>query len=455
MKDFLIKYSPFFVQNILISFYNTFLYKRRHAGKYKDFFHYYSELDNGDLEETKAKQNRKLEDFLDYACTYSSWYKSYKGLRLKEFPILEKEDIIKNLNTISTIPEYKGIKSLTGGTTGASLKVIYTYEDMQERFAILDSFRSKYGYRLGKRTAWFSGKNLINKHDILRERYYKDDLINHIRFFSTFHINEKNFYSYWKSLDEFSPMFIVGFPSSLYDLCLLAKNYSLILKNKVKFFFPTAETVLPEHRSVINDVLGCELVDQYASSEGAPFILQCKAGNLHIHPLTGIFEVLDENGNESYQGELVVTSFTTHGTPLIRYRVGDRITLYADQRACDCGSCYPLVKSIDGRSTDYVYSPEMGKVNLGNISNSTKDVNGILKFQVIQNDFNNVLLKIKKTDLFSNKDRDKFILNLRKRIGDKMGIKIEFVEDILKEKSGKYRIVINNMNIKNNEKRKI
>src|SRR3546814_13810209 len=74
------------------------------------------------------------------------------------------------------------------------------------------------------------------------------------------------------------------------------------------------------------------------------------------------------------EGEILVTSFTTRGTPLIRYRIGDRISLAPDDYRCPCGSCFPVVKHIDGRTADFIWSPENGKVNLGNISNSTKEI---------------------------------------------------------------------------------
>src|SRR5690606_35875322 len=126
---------------------------------------------------------------------------------------------------------------------------------------------------------------------------------------------------------------------------------------KAKDFCPTAETVLAEHRQVISEVLGCKLVDQYASSEVAPFILECSAGNLHIHPLAGIFNVVDENLNPAQASQMLVTSFTTHGTPLIRYRIGDSITLANASKLCSCGSIFPLVESIQGRTNDYILSP--------------------------------------------------------------------------------------------------
>jgi len=240
---------------------------------------------------------------------------------------------------------------------------------------------------------------------------------------------------------------MVGFPSSVYELCSLAAARGLKLENTVKAFFPTAETLLPIHREVIQSVLGCKIADQYASSEGAPFILECEEGSLHIHPLTGVFEVVDDNMQPAQEGEILVTSFTTEGTPLIRYRIGDRITLAPKEYNCACGSVFPVVKAIEGRSTDYILSPTHGKVNLGNISNSTKGVEGIISFQVIQEELERVEVLIVANKHFNDKQREKFQSALAERFGASMVIDINVVDSIPKEKSGKFRVVKNNVKL--------
>ena len=323
------------------------------------------------------------------------------------------------------------------------MKVIYIKEDIQERFAILDNFRAKHGYKLGKKTAWFSGKNLISEKDINKGTCSHYDYINKIRFYSTFYINLKNFDVYWQSLQKFQPEFIVGFPSSVYEICEIADSKGLTLSHKVKVFFPTAETVLPQHREVIGRVFGCKLVDQYASSEGAPFILECEKGRLHIHPLTGIFEVVNEEMQPALEGEILVTSFITHGTPLIRYRVGDRIRLAPKDEKCACGSIFPIVDKIEGRSTDYILSPTHGKVNLGNISNSTKDIVGVIQFQVIQHSVERLEVLVVASDDFIEKEQYKFEQALAERFGPQLKVDLKVVDQIPKERSGKFRFVKN------------
>lgn len=445
IKDKIFKRSPLFIQNTAIAVFNTYQYKLRHGGKYKQFRDYYAQADSLSESQLYREIEAKKKSFFSYVKTHSEWYKNYNFEHFNSLPILEKTDIINNLSKIKTVSEKEGLVSLTGGTTGASMKVIYTKFDMQERFAILDHFRAQHGYELGKRTAWFSGKNLVTEADINKDICSHYDFINKIRFYSTFHINSSNFDAYWESLNKFSPEFIVGFPSSVYELCQIADSRGLRLNKKVKAFFPTAETVLSEHREVISRVLGCKLVDQYASSEGAPFILECEAGNMHIHPLTGIFEVVDEDMQPAQEGEILVTSFITHGTPLIRYRIGDRIKLSSSDKICKCGSIFPLVEKIEGRSTDYILSPKHGKVNLGNISNSTKNINGIIKFQVIQDTPETVQVLIVTSQDFNYSEKTKFIAALTERLGSQLEITTKIVDDIPTEKSGKFRIVKNNI----------
>lgn len=447
IKDKIFKRSPLLIQNTAITIFNTYQYKVRHSGKYKEFRNYYAKADSLTKSQLIREIESKKNDFFKYVLAHSNWYKNYDFSDLAALPILEKTDIINNLDKIKTIDEKKGLVSLTGGTTGASMKVIYTRSDMQERFAILDNFRAKHGYELGKKTAWFSGKNLISQKDIKKGICSHYDFINKIRFYSTFYINEKNFNLYWKSLNKFKPEFIVGFPSSVYEICKIADSKGLTLNQKVKVFFPTAETVLPKHREVIGRVFGCNLIDQYASSEGAPFILECESGNLHIHPLTGIFEVVDENLRHTTEGELLVTSFTTKGTPLVRYRIGDNIKLSKKDKTCPCGSNFPLVDEIKGRSTDYLLSPTHGKVNLGNLSNSTKDINGIIKFQAVQDALNKIKILVVANNKFENFEKRKFESALIERFGPQVNLNIEVVEDIPNEKSGKFRIIKNNLDL--------
>src|SRR5699024_7246248 len=102
-------------------------------------------------------------------------------------------------------------------------------------------------------------KNLITEQDISKGICSHYDFINKIRYYSTFHINNKNFDIYWESLNAYQPEFIVGFPSSIFTICEIADSKGLRIKKPVNVFFSTSENLTPKYREVISRVLGCKI----------------------------------------------------------------------------------------------------------------------------------------------------------------------------------------------------
>lgn len=455
MKDKIYKKSPSFVQNILVYLYNRNAYKRRYGGLYKVFLKEKKENRNLSLEELMLYQRDRYATFIKFSIEHSPFYKEilsnipnvYDIDNIGNLPIISKEILRNNIDKVVVRTEEKLVTSKTGGTTGKSLEVRNFARNNQERFAFLDDFRSRFGYKLGKKTAWFSGKDLLTTRDIRRKRFWKTDFINNVRYYSTFHIKEAYLKYFIEDLISYSPEYLVGFPSTILELAKygIRNNYDFPV-NTVKAVFPTAETVTEESRYFIEKFFKTKLYNQYASSEGAPFIFECSNNNLHLELQSGVFEVLDENNFPTKSGRLVVTSFTNEGTPLIRYDIGDSISLEDESKVCSCGNCNPLVKEILGRIDDFVFSPENGKINLGNISNTLKDTKGIIRFQVVQSELNKLEILVVKDELNYTDSVEKiFLKNWRDRVGDRMILKVIYVDDILVEKSGKYRIVKNNI----------
>lgn len=446
---------PHFLQNIMISVFNYLAYRKRYGGHYIKYLKQFKNNNALTYSELKEINSQRLMEIISYANANSPFYKAlYKNINLnliteskdiKLLPIVDKEQLRTSIHDVYTLKKSEGIVSKTGGTTGKSLEVLCTKSDMQERFAMLDNFRGNFGYQLGKKTAWFSGKNLLTSSDVTKNRFWKTDWMYNIRYYSTFHIKENYLQFYINDLLQFKPLFIVGFPSSLVEIA----NYGLqnnidFPENTIQCIFPTAETITDEIRQPLETFFKTKVYDQYASSEGAPFIFECKKGKLHVELQSGVFEVLDENNNDAVSGKLVVTSFTTHGTPLIRYDIGDAVIL-SDEK-CDCGNHNPLVNKILGRIDDYVYSPENGKINLGNVSNTLKDTKGVVKFQVLQNELNAITIHMVIDETVFTAETERTVLkNWRDRIGATMEITLHYVTDIPVEKSGKFRMVINNI----------
>ncbi len=450
MKDKLYQLAPNFIQNLLVTLFNVLAYRDRYGSAYKKYRAEFKKNQSLSRDELEQLQAAKFLEFMQFVKANSRFY-SNKRLPLKigdlqETPILKKEELRSHIDAVYTIAKSQGVVSKTGGTTGKSLEVLFTKDDMQQRFAMLDDFRSRYGYALGKKTAWFSGKNLLTASDLSKSRFWKTDKFYNVRYYSTFHIKSDYLKFYVEDLIKYQPEYLVGFPSTILEIAKYGRDHGYDFPaNVVKAIFPTAETITQEMK-VIETFFKSKMYNQYASSEGAPFIMECQNGKLHLELQSGIFEVLDDNDLPTASGRLVVTSFTTKGTPLVRYDIGDSIVLEAADATCDCGNNNPLVKEILGRIDDYVYSPQNGKINLGNVSNTLKDTAGIVKFQVVQEELDAICIYVM-TDpkIYNERIEATFLKNWRDRVGSEMKIEIKPVQDIPNEKSGKYRMVKNNI----------
>jgi phenylacetate-CoA ligase len=453
MKDRIYFMLPDFLQNVLITIFNIRAYKQRYGKAYWHFRKVFADNRSLSLRELEEIQRDKFSGFVKYAIESSPFYRElYRGIdaphdisNIAKLPVVNKEMLREQMPRVYTIAKQNGIVSKTGGTTGKSIEVLFTESDMQERFAMLDHFRASFGYELGKKTAWFSGKNLLDKTDIRKRRFWKTDLKHRVRYYSTFHIKNEYLPYYIADLIAFAPEFMVGFPSSMISLANAGKKNNIAFPDGIiKAIFPTAETITPEVRQTLQDYFHAPVYDQYASSEGAPFIVECAHRNLHMELQSGVFEVVDDFGRPARTGKMLVTSFTTQGTPLIRYDIGDSITLSAQQ--CTCGNHNPLVAEISGRIDDFVYSPENGKINLGNVSNTLKDTKGIVSFQVVQDRLDAIdILVVKDGKVYNESIAAKFLENWRHRVGEKMEITLHYVTEIPVEKSGKFRMVKNNV----------
>ncbi|NBL00805.1 MAG: phenylacetate--CoA ligase family protein [Erysipelotrichia bacterium] len=248
--------------------------------------------------------------------------------------------------------------------------------------------------------------------------------------------------SYVNSLNYFKPQAIDGFFMSICDIANYIERHDIKLEFQPIAIFPTSETLTNSGRELLERVFKCKVYDQYASSEGAPFVTECKKQVLHIELATGVFEKLTEDNDE-----ILVTSFTTHGTPLIRYRIGDSMKIDSESAKCFCGNEAPIVKEIQGRKLDFLYTSKGAKINGGNIANLFKNMpNALVRAQTIQDQMDEVRILLEVDKRLYKKEYDELLKDeFEHKFGSDTKIIIEHVDEIPREKSGKFRMIKNNI----------
>lgn len=446
LKEEIYYNSPIFIQNILTSMYGKKLMQERYGPGYEKKL---QELRGKDRSvDYRIEQLERLNAFLLFIQEHTPYYRKlfqehdvrlpFTSLeQLQTIPILEKETLRQqNESFLSEVDA--PVRGRTGGTSGKSLQVAFMREDVQERMAHLDYFKELHGFHSGMRRASFTGRTLTAI-DQKKPIFWRMNRPLNQLLLSIFHMKEENFPAYIEELNRFRPAALDGTPTAMLEIALYLLKHDLRLDFPLIAIFPTSETVTPEMRRLIEEAFQAPVFDQYGSSEGAPIISECREHKLHLHHETGIIEPYGD------LGEVVVTCFTTRGTPLVRYRIGDRMTL--GREACTCGLNGPVIESIDGRGTSFIVSEKRGKVFEGDITTIARELpNSVLRLQVEQHTLNHVTLRyIPDEQLFVPKHEKILLREMRKLLGSSMQVTLEPVQQMKQEPNGKTLIVKQSM----------
>ncbi|OIN66104.1 CoF synthetase [Exiguobacterium sp. KRL4] len=442
LKQSIYFHSPIFIQNILTTIYGRVLFQERYGPVYQKRFQELKEKERFRVH-AQNEQLTRLNQFLAFCQAYSPYYQElFKNHQislplqqleeLKMIPILSKE-LLRTRNADIHAKIRAPILGKTGGTTGKSIQVHYTKEDMQIRMAHLDYFKWTHGVERGMRRASFTGQMLAAATQKSPVYWRMNKTINQM-LFTIKNINPQTAALYIEQLNRFNPESIDGLPSGMIEVARHAKKYGILCTCRPKAIFPTAEMMTSEERRLIEEVFHAPIFDQYASSEGAPIVAECRYGKKHLHYEMGIIEVEED-------GQILVTSFDTHGTPLVRYRVGDRMTL--SEETCQCGHAGPIIASIDGRGRSFIQLKDGHRIFEGELAGIVRAFpNCIERVQYIQADEEEIVMLYVPDERFFREEHEKELYFVLERLfGGQMEVLLRAVPEIPKEISGKTLLI--------------
>ena len=407
-------------------------------------------------EEIKSLQLRKLKDLLIHAQKNCSFYrkrfldagfgpshlKSLDDLNL--IPTLNKTEIRQNLNDMLWKDCPGGLHRYnTGGSSGEPL-IFYFDRRRQAYDAAARALTHRWwGIEIGDKELYLWGSPLeIKKQDKLKD--LRDRLTNQL-LLSAFDLSQTMIPNFMEKIQKFKPKCVFGYPSTIALFCQLAFQQGYDLSNVgVDVVFSTAEVLYDHQKEIISNAFGkIPVVDGYGSREGGFVSHECPEGSMHVIEQNIIVEYLHDEKpvGPGEDGEIVVTHLDNWAMPFIRYRTGD--VAQFDNQPCDCGRHLSVMKKIQGRTTDFVVTPD-GRWQHGlSLIYVVRDVPGVAEFKIIQEavDHVNVLLKIEK-GLFPEDGKVRIIEGFKKRMGHTVNVDIEMVDEIKKDASGKYRYVV-------------
>ena len=308
----------------------------------------YEELklnENLSRDELRSIQLEKLKALLVFAGKYSSYYKDIfkvNGFQPEDLVSFSDVNIIPPSNKRMLIEHNKAVhadypfkklrKAITSGTSGESLSFMRSEQwDSANRAGVMRGY-SWYDVKVSDKNGYFWGYNIdtsastkIRIMDAMQNRY------------RLFQYTDQEIKDFCEKIKDAT--YLSGYSSMIYKIAQEVNKRGIAF-NDIKMVKGTSEMILPKYQEEVKKAFGIKMISEYGAAETGLIAFECPHGNQHINT-DAVFVETDEND------EILVTNLYSYSFPIIRYRLGDIVTL--SDAACTCGMKHPLLEDIVGR----------------------------------------------------------------------------------------------------------
>jgi len=406
----------------------------------------YQIYDNMDHPTIQLIAENKLQYILDFATRHSKYYKESLShysdeVSIGDFPILHKADLNTRIDDIISNSKKELISISTSGSTGERSTIFFSPAELSVPRAIQTNWWMWSGYKLGN-SILQTGVNTKRS----PEKALKD-IIFATRYIAAFKHDEASIMKELRHLQAYPRDHFFGFASSLFLFAKVAAENNI---NNIRFksISSFGEKLLPEFRSLIEQVFCTKVYDTYGCAEGLMIAGECEEGNYHVTSPHVFLEYVDDQGKEVGVGEighLLVTGLDNFSTPLIRYELGDLAVKPDLNKSCTCGRPYPLIGDIVGRKTELLKTPAGKFITVQTVTGIMKRVNAIKRFRFIQKSHQDFVLEYVPNS--SDKEVDEIDISKRfnEAMSENLNIYFKACQSIEKSPSGKLQIIKNDV----------
>lgn len=402
-------------------------------------------------------QDRRLRQLLRHAVTHVPYYRNastagYRALQqvrtvgdLVHLPVLRKADIRSHAGGLVSEAATRLKVMSTGGSSGEPLQFSLGMERITHDVAARWRSMHWWGVVPGEREALMWGSPIeLGKQDRLRlwrDRIFRSQLL------PAFDLKATTLHCYVQHILGVRPRILSGYPSALCTLASYASEHGIRLDTAgIKVIFVTAERLYPQQRELLERSFAAPVANGYGSREGGFVAHQCPAGGMHISAEDILIEILDEQGQPlpaGQVGEIVLTHLASKDFPLIRYATGDRAAL--EPAPCICGRSLPLMREIEGRSTDFIIACDGTPMHGLALIYILRELPYVRQFRIIQEAADLLTIQLVLAADTTADLQNTIVAPIRQRVGQSMRIELQLQQELAVEPSGKFRYIVNRM----------
>lgn len=314
--------------------------------------------DRAALERHQVKQMGR---FLAILRQRSPYFAKLGDLPFAQWPVMDKAAMLKHFDDMNTAglrladvmdaalraersrdfsPTLDGFTvGLSSGTTGQRGAFVVSDSEQAQWAGTMLAKALPDGLLAGEKVALLLRAN-SNLYGAVRSRWLT------FRFFDLFQPLD----GHLPPLDAYAPTILLAPAQVLRALALAQLDGRLRLSPKRAYSI--AEVLEPQDRAVIEQAFGCAH-EIYQATEGF-LASSCEYGTLHLNEeyIHVEPEWLDE---EKRRFVPVITDFSRHTQPIVRYRLND--VLQARAEPCPCGLAAMALDAVEGRCDDMLRLP--------------------------------------------------------------------------------------------------
>ena len=300
-----------------------------------------------------------------------------------KLPIVDREFANKNMDELIDTSKEPDSWGTTGGSTGNPLQYPSWSTETEDCEPSVWYARDFYDIRRSDRMIrlWGHshtlGSGLSRYKNILKFKIGLP-LIGYKRL-SAYDLSDEKLKIAGEQIIKFKPKYIIGYSKALQ---LLAKanedRKSEFHKLNLKAVIGAAEGFEKnEDKHFVSEIFGCPVGLQYAAMETNYLAHTHPDGGYKVFWKNNLIECVDDEGNPSKNGRILVTSLYPRAFPLIRYDVGDIIT--GTNKSSE--SVYGF-QEIKGRDNDFLMIDENTPIHSESITHAIKFSEKITAYQI-------------------------------------------------------------------------
>lgn len=364
---------------------------------------------------------------------------------LQRLPLTGKAEIRANIEAMTAQNAGPLERFSTGGSSGEPLVFYRGKERVSHDVAAKWRATRWWDVDIGDPEIVVWGSPIeLNSQDrvrLVRDKILRTELL------SAFEMSNANLLRFTQQIRAMRPKMVFGYPSSLALLSEYARTNGYRLDDLgVKVVFVTSERLYDYQRAAIEEAFACPVANGYGSRDAGFTAHACPSGGMHITAEDMVVEIVDEDGNalpSGEKGEIVVTHLCTGDFPFVRYPTGDVGSLC--ETLCECGRGLPLLAEIDGRTTDFIRAADGTVLHGLAFIYVLREMESLDQFKIIQDSLTQLTVQLV-TGLKNTTDIERTITEqFRRRLGDSLVVKFEYLSNIERETSGKFRYVVSNL----------